>query len=334
MTTSTDTQARSARAKRQGRKKHPTGKEGFGETERVEPSPAALSATGVGPDLDVPTVASGLLNTSATDFETLCDSNADDVIALLESLPPTADLPGPLADNSALARNFVATSSGFSEVDYEASTGSWGTRAPGEGAVKYVASTWDVAPATHDDPEYAVNEQQVEGTMTFEAFLDGQDVYDTDDNVSYEFDVDFKRLAEECGDDGGQFEFMTSLEHAMNHRLEDEQHKRVSALIKDASPSQRAMLSGPVDNMFVSSALRHMRANPDASTADPNLAVEITQAVHDSNWMVRNGRKPSFDSLEDATKHKLLLRTSALIAVVGPELDARPPKRERSFDED
>ncbi|MFS0887035.1 hypothetical protein [Aeromicrobium sp. 179-A 4D2 NHS] len=143
----------------------------------------------------------GILDMDLIERDTLDAMVAGDLIEVMESLPAnTPDFPGPLnSNNSEIAVNALtlhANLSSTDEVDWEGSTGSWGTRKPGEGAVAYeaVKSEW----SNHEN--MAVEIETVRGTMTWEELTSGDipvEAEGEDGVVTWTFDVDFKRLVEE-----------------------------------------------------------------------------------------------------------------------------------------
>lgn len=199
MLSNTDTALASRRNRRGFNAAKKPGEVGFQEHTRSETSRGINDLNHQARD-EFASARRGILDMDPTERETLDQMVVGDLIEVMGSLPAnTPDFPGPLnSDNSQIAVSMLTQHADLSStdaVDWEGSTGSWGTRKPGDGAVYFeaVTSEWSEHEGT------AVEVESVRGTMTWQELVDGDMPVeaDGDDLVTWTFDVDFKRLAEE-----------------------------------------------------------------------------------------------------------------------------------------
>lgn len=329
MTTTQDA-GRSARAKRQGRKRHPNGTETFGENERSEASAVLLPTAVVGSTLTVNTASEGLLGLSAADFDTLADADSTEVIAFLEASPSAVDLPGPNhpAIND-IAKQVAATSGGFEGLAVEDSTGSWGTRTEGEGAIAFTAATWDMESDNdyYQQPE-SYNECEFEGTITFDEFNDGYFDNLHGENISIIVDIDFKRLSEEFGDDGGQFDYLQVLEEGANNRADEVHQRYIEKVVREHMPEGTVSpFASPKGRMDLAAIIAQQRDNPNDATK-PEWAVETARSVRNADWSIRMGSHPVFDDMPEPLRQKLVAQTQVAQRFATAELNRQAQRRE------
>lgn len=198
----------------------------------------------------------GILRMNVIERETLETLVTADLIEVMESLPAnTPDFPGPLnASNKDIALSALLHHAGLGEgdsVDWEGSTGSWGTRAPGEGAVYFEAVLSD-----EDGEEY----ETVRGTMTWDE-LDRGDLpverHLDSDLTTWTFDVDFKRMLEEKEDAPAGESYLDVLEEVAHAR-------RIAGHTDDVYATMREnnLYGNYAEREFVSWVIKDQYKNP------------------------------------------------------------------------
>ena len=197
----------------------------FATAERTPPNVTSLA--GGRPADTVPTLRGGFATLSDEDFDRLCNMSADELIDVCEQMPAnTPGLPGTInVHNSDIARDYLASEYVLFRGEVESSTGSWGSRNPGEGAVACHVTFYREGPSDYPGTNFV--EQDYKGTMTIEDVADGSLLEQFDGppadegwEAVVEVDIDFKAAIREHGENGTINEFMHVLEDAYNEGAE------------------------------------------------------------------------------------------------------------------
>lgn len=215
----------------------------FGSDPRDVPGTTTLATA---PDATEFTSAfRGLLDMDPSEFARLESMTSAQIADLSEVLPAnTPDIPGPInTDNNAIAMDLLVNNANFTsddEVDWTGCTGSWGTRAPGEGAVRFevVHSHWNEG---RDEEEILGTHR---GTMTWDEFTNGEPSSANVDNwpdvnegelAMWTLDVDFKALAHEINEyEGlGDETYLQALEGVAKRRQTERFTEELTDAVKE-----------------------------------------------------------------------------------------------------